>query len=48
MQKGANFNDAAIAFVKGNYYRSHFLYKSKDKALNIMKKSDLKAKSGGL
>ena len=41
-----NFNDAAIVSVKGNDYRIHFWYMSKDDAINIMNNSDLSEKSG--
>ena len=46
MQKAMNFNDAAIVSVKGNDYRIHFWYMSKDDAINIMNNSDLSEKSG--
>ena len=36
------FNDVAIFSVKGNNYRIHLWYMSKDDAINIMKTSDLK------
>ena len=39
-----NFTDVAIVSVKGNDYRIHFSYMSKDDAINIMKNSDLKKK----
>ena len=42
-----NFNDVAIVSNKGNDYRIHFWYASKDDAINIMKNSNLK-KSGSL
>ena len=42
MQKAINFNDAAIASIKGSDYRIHFWYMNKDDAINIMKISDLK------
>ena len=35
-----NFNDAAIVSIKGNDYRIHFWYMSKDDAINIMKNSN--------
>ena len=38
MQKALNINDVAIVFIKGSDYRIHFLYMSKDDAINIMKK----------
>ena len=47
MQKAMNFNDVAIVSIKGNDYRIHFWYISKDNAINIMKNSNLK-KSGSL
>ena len=34
MQKAMNFNDVAIVSIKGNYYRIHFWYMSKDDAIN--------------
>ena len=42
MRKPMNFNDVAIVSIKGNDYRIHFWYMSKDDAINIMKNSDLK------
>ena len=41
MQKAMNFNDVAIASIKGSDYRIHLWYMSKD----VMKNSDLKKKS---
>ena len=41
MQKAMNFNDVAIAFVKGSDYRIHFWYMNKNDAINIMKNSNL-------
>ena len=41
MQKAMNFNDAEIIHVKGSAYRTHFLYMSKDDAINIMNNSNL-------
>ena len=41
MQKAINFNDFAIASIKG----SHFWYMSKNDAINIMKNSNLNEKS---
>ena len=38
MQKAKSFNDVAIVSVKGNDYRIHFLYMSKDEAINVFKK----------
>ena len=36
MQKAMSFNNIAIIYVKGNPYRIHFWYMSKDDAINIM------------
>ena len=36
-----DFNDVAVASVKGSDYRIHFWYMSKDDAINIMKNSNL-------
>ena len=44
MQKGMNFNDVAIAPVKGSDYKINFWYMSKDDAINIMKDSNLNEK----
>ena len=41
MQKDIDFNDFVILSVKGNDYRIHFWYMSKDDAINIMKNSNL-------
>ena len=46
MQKAINFNNVAIVFVKGDDYRIHFWYMSKDDEINILKNSDLNEKSG--
>ena len=48
MQEAMNFNNVAIASVKGNDYRIHFWYMSKDGAINIMKNSNLNEKAGSL
>ena len=48
MQKAMNFNDVAIFSVKGSDYRIHFLYKSKNYSINIMKHLNLNKKSGSL
>ena len=45
MQKAMNFNDTAIASIKGNNYRIYFWYMSKDDVINLIKNFDLK-KSG--
>ena len=48
MQKAMSFNDVAIVSVKGNDYRIHFWYMSKDDAISIMHNSNLIAKKGTL
>ena len=48
MQKDMNFNDVAMVSIKGNDYRIHFWYMSKDDAINIMKNSSLNKKAGSL
>ena len=35
--KAMNFNDVATVSVKGNGYRIHFWYMSRNDAVNIMK-----------
>ena len=44
MQRAMNINDVAIVSVKGNDYRTHFWYISKDDVINIMKISNLNKK----
>ena len=46
MQKAMNFNDVAIVFIKGNDYRIHFWYMSKNDAIVLMTNSNLKDKNG--
>ena len=46
MQKAVNFDDVAIASVKGSDYRIHFWYMSKDDAINKMKNYNLDEKGG--
>ena len=41
MQKAMSFNNIAIVYVKGNYYRMNFWYMIKDDAINIMNSSIL-------
>ena len=48
MQKAMSFNNIAIVSVKGNAYRIHFWYMSKDDAINIMNGSNLVDKRGVL
>ena len=45
MQKAMNFNDVALAFIKGNNYRIHFGIWAKNDAINIMTNSNLDEKS---
>ena len=46
MQKTMNFNDVAIVSIKGNDYRNHFGYMSKNDAIVLMTNSNLKDKNG--
>ena len=48
MQKAMSFNDVAIVSIKGNDYRIHFWYMSKDDAISIMHDSNLSDKTGSL
>ena len=48
MQKAMSFNDVAIVSIKGNNYRIHFWYMSKDDAISIMHNSNLIDKKGTL
>ena len=48
MQKAMNFNDVAIVSIKGNDYRIHFWYVSKNDAINLMNNSCLNEKTGSL
>ena len=48
MQKAIIFNYVAIVYVKGNAYRTHFWYMSKDDAISIMNNSNLIDKMGVL
>ena len=45
MQKAINFNDVAIVSIKGNDYRIHFWYLSKDDPINMTDNSDLNDKT---
>ena len=45
MQKAKNFNDVAIVFIKGNDYRIHLWYMSKDDVICIMNNSNLNEKT---
>ena len=46
MQKAMSFNNVAIVSIKGNDYRTHFWYMSKDDAMRIMHNSNLSDKIG--
>ena len=48
MQKVISFNNIAIVYIKGNGYRIHFWYMSKDDAINIMHGFNLVDKRGVL
>ena len=48
MQKAMSFNDVAIVYVKGNAYRIHFWYMSKDDAIIITNNSNLIDRKGVL
>ena len=48
MQKAMNSNDVAIVSIKGNDYRIHFWYISKDDATSIMNNSSLNEKTGSI
>ena len=41
-----SFNDVAIVSIKGNDYRIHLWYMSKNDAIVLMANSDLKDKNG--
>ena len=47
MQKAMSFNVATVS-IKGNDYRIHFWYTSKDDAISIMHNSSLNDKTGVL
>ena len=46
MQKTMNFNDVAIASIKGNDYIIYFWYMSKNDAIVLMTNSNSKDKNG--
>ena len=46
MQKAMSFDNIAIVYSKGNAYRIHIWYMSKNDAINIMNGSNLADKSG--
>ena len=48
MRKAMSFDDFAIVSIKGNDYRTHFWYMSKDDAISIMHNSNLIDKKGVL
>ena len=45
MQKAMKFNDVAIVCIKGNDYRIHFWYMSKDDAISIINNASLNEKT---
>ena len=48
MQEAMNFNHVAIVSIKGNGYRIHFWYMSKNDLIYIMKNYNLNERSGTL
>ena len=44
MMKAVSFNDVAVVSVKGNDYRIHFYFKSKNNAINLLNSSVLSNK----
>ena len=46
IKKAMSFNDVAIVSVKGNDYRIHFWYRSKNDAIVLMTNYNLKDKNG--
>ena len=46
MQKVMSFNDVAIVSIKGNDYRIHFWYMSKNNAIVLMTNSNFSDKNG--
>ena len=46
MQKAMSFKNVAIASIKGNDYRTHFWYMSKNDAIVLMTNSNLNDKNG--
>ena len=46
MQKAMNFDDVAIVSIKGDDYRIHFWYMSKDDVISIINNSNLSEKAG--
>ena len=48
IQKAIRFNNIAIVYIKGNAYRIHFWYMSKNDAIYIMNGSNLADKRGVL
>ena len=48
MQKAMSFKNVAIASIKGNYYRIHFCYISKNDAITLITNPNLNDKNGAL
>ena len=46
MQKAMSVKHVAIVSIKGNYYRIHFWYMTKNDAIALMTNSNLKDKNG--
>ena len=47
-QKGMSFKNVAIVSIKGNNYRIHFCYISKNDAITLLTNSNLNDKNGVL
>ena len=48
MQKAMSFKNVAMVSIKGNDYRVHFWYMSKNDAITLMTNSNLNDKNGDL
>ena len=48
MQNAMSFKNVAIVSIKGNNYRIHFCYISKNDAITLMTNSNLNDKNGAL
>ena len=46
MEKATSFKNVAIVSIKGNDYRIHFCYISKNDAITLMGNSNLNDKNG--
>ena len=48
MQKAMNFNDVTIVSIKGNDYKIHFCYMTKDDPISIMNNCSLNEKTASI